>query len=308
MRKWLTHIVLLLLIGGLVAISVLEPGKEKAKPKPKLLDRFDRDSVRTISIHRADTIQFERRDGRWWITSPLKAPANEFQLDRILDLPNTEIQTRYPLPQDQLAVFGLDQPKAVVGLGDLPSLSFGGTEPIDLRRYVRVGNETQVALVNDTFFYFLTAPASEYVDKKLLPLDQAMIRSLEIGELKVKRQPDGGFDIQPPAAASAAVISPWFDEWQRARAIDLKPYTGSGEGLENIRLTLANGEELRFLVVQKSPELILARPDWALEYHFTADAGQRLMTPPEPPAAPTSPSANPSAAPAGPAPTEAPQP
>jgi hypothetical protein len=45
-----------------------------------------------------------------------------------------------------------------------------------------------------------------------------------------------------------------------------------------IRIGLANGQPVEFVILQREPDLLLVRPDWKLEYMIAAESGKHLLS------------------------------
>ncbi|MFN0313644.1 MAG: hypothetical protein ACKVQA_01205, partial [Burkholderiales bacterium] len=66
-------------------------------------------------------------------------------------------------------------------------------------------------------------------------------------------------------------------------------YSGKA-GIEQIRVKLADGKTLALEVLQKEPDLILARTDEKLQFQYSTEAGKRLLEPKPEPLPPSPPS------------------
>lgn len=278
---WVTNLILLTLIGALSAVAVFK-SKQQEPPKPKLVSDYRRDEINRLVIERSDAVTFEKRGGRWWLIKPLTAPANEFQVERILAIPDAESQAQYPLAGQALAQFGLEQPKAVVHYGDQFTLRFGDSDPLASNRYVQAGDHLH--LVGDAFFFFLTTRPTDYIDTKLLPVDSA-INAITLPTVTLTRNSTAGWDMVPTQTTSAQGPQQLVEEWQNARAISVQALDSSrSAAAEPVKVILHDKSTMDFLVLQRQPELIIGRQDLAIEYHFTADASERMLQLPPPPA------------------------
>lgn len=79
--------------------------------------------------------------------------------------------------------------------------------------------------------------------------------------------------------ATPDAINTLAQEWMAAQALQVKLYSAPGSQDEAAEIiTLRQGaEQLRFLIVSRTPELILARPEIGIQYHLPQDAAQRLL-------------------------------
>lgn len=270
--RLLLNLVLLVIIVVLGALAFFEPGKKKADNTP--LAAVDENALSSITLKNKDTITFEKKDGHWRLAAPFQAPANEIRVRQLIDIAKSNVEVEYPVQGEDLAKFELDKPQATLTLGST-TLVFGGSDPINMRRYVRAGDKLD--LVNDNFFHHLTASATDYVDKKLLP-DNAKIKEISIPGLKATLGADGKWVKEP--ADSKINPSELVSAWTTARAIDVKRLEKPAPG-DAVRIVLAEGGPLEFLVTQREPELMLARQDLGLQYELTAETARALLALPK---------------------------
>ncbi len=263
------NLILLIVAAALAAVIFFAPGRKDEPVIP--LAQVDENAVHSISLQNKEAIAFEKQGNRWWIKSPFSAPANERRIRQLFDIAKAKSEARYPVPQDDLAKFELDKPKATLVLGDVV-LSFGGSDPINRHRYARVGDTLH--LVADDFFQYLAAPATDYVDKKLLP-ENAKPVELLLPELHLKMSPDGKWASEP-AGKSDEAVHDIVNAWQTARAIEVQRAGKATQG-DVIKVSFANDSPIEFIIVQREPDLILARTDWGLQFHLAGETAKRLL-------------------------------
>ena len=271
------NLVLLISVSILAGVAFFEPGKTRTESHPIAV--IDEKALTQISLKNRDSMRFEKLNGHWSLTTPFKAPANEIRIRQLMDIAKSNSEANYPADPNNRIPFELDKPKAVLTLG-ATVFSFGGTDPINMRRYVEVGDTLH--LVNDNFFHHLTAQATDYVDKKLLP-EAAKIREIQIPGLKATLGSDGKWSREPPSvdAESGRGISDLLAIWSSARAIEVKREDKPTAG-DTIRIGLSEGPAIEFVIVQRQPDLILARRDLGLRYAVTAETASQLLNQPKP--------------------------
>lgn len=274
--RLLLNLVLICVVAALALVAVFEPGKEK--PQSHRLTQIDDSSIDSFTLQAREAIVFQRQQGHWWIKSPIAAPANEIRVRQLLDVARSETDAQYPLKTEELPKYELDKPSATLIIGE-KSIHFGGSDPIDMRRYVQVG-ET-LYLVRDDFSHHLTASATDYIDKKLLPED-AKITSITVPGVKAHLSQEGKWIMDPPAAPdSSATATSLLNAWQSARAIDVKRLEKPAKG-DVARIGLAEGNPAEFVIIQREPELILGRSDWGLQYEMVGEIAKQLLNQPIP--------------------------
>ena len=273
-RGWLTIAVLTVLVAGLGTwIWWLQRQPPKEKP---VLTALDPGTVRHITVRHGETeIVFERGDHGWRMRQPYDARADRYRIDQLLALPKTESQASYRIGETELQKFGLRPPRAEVVLEDTP-FRFGNQNPIDFRRYVQTA-DGRVHLIEDTLFHLLTSPPTDWIDTRLLP--EGELQALRLPGWHLSRT-EKGWRAEPKLPPDR--LQRWIDEWRLARAIQISPFEGRIPGDKPEIRVRVDGREIRFLVLQRQPELILLRPEQKLRYHFYGQIGRRLLQPPEP--------------------------
>jgi len=266
--KWWLNLILLAVLAALAGVAFFEPGKEQ--PRTVYLTELDTGALTRIELRNQENLVFEKQNGQWRLAAPFPAPANDIRIRQLLNIAKIESRARYPLKPEDLPKFELDKPKAVLTLGQT-RLVFGGLEPIDMLRYVQIGDTLH--LVADDFSHHLSAQATDYVDKKLLPED-AQLKEIVLPGLAAKRDEKGQWRLEPPG--DAAALAELANAWQSARAIEVKRHEQPATG-DAIRLVLGPGQAVEFVLVQREPDLLLVRPDWKLEYLLAGESGKRLL-------------------------------
>ena len=260
---------LLILIVALALVAHFRPGKPKEVPPIGLLD-MDTSGIDRIELLNPDAIVLERKAGTWFLTAPMEAPANPLRIEQLLDITKTKSEVRYSMKDLKPTPFGLDKPLAILKLND-QLMTFGATDPLSFRRYVEVGETLH--LVSDGFSHHLTAQATDYVQKKLVA-DGVTIKSLTLPGLKIERAVDGSLLVTPPRSGFDA--KELLSAWESARAIEVQRGDPTMIG-ETIRLDLLGGATTEFVVVQKSPELVLLRRDLGLTFLMTPETSKELL-------------------------------
>lgn len=266
--KTVLNSILLVVIAALALVVYLDPGKEQQKTDS--LTNIDPESLTHFELQNTVNLVFDRQDEHWRIVAPIQAPANDGRIKQLLELTQVESRASYPLKPEDLAKFGLDKPKAILKLGQA-TLVFGGSDPIDMNRYVQVGDTLH--LIPDDAYRHLIASPTDFVDKKLLP-EEAKLQTLTLPGLKARHGDKGQWVIEPQGDASA--MAELASAWQTARAVEVESLTQAVKG-DVVQIGLADGK-IEFVILQRDPDLILARPDWKLQYVIPDDTGKRLLS------------------------------
>jgi len=257
-------------------IAYYRPGLEPATA-PQPITTLDAAQVRLIEVSRRErpALTFTRQDGGWLLGGDPPLPASPFQLNSLLAILHAEARREYPADTLDLRQLGLDPPEASIRIDDVPTLEIGTTEPLDNLRYVRHG--ATVYLLEDSYQHLINADRSNFVARRLLE-EHAVITRLALPELTLAQNEAGHWELHPEnPAVSADAIQQLLSGWQQARALYVRPWRQETSGA-GITVQLAGGgKPLDFILLSRSPEFILARPDLGIEYHFSKDTEKQLL-------------------------------
>lgn len=278
--RTLLNLTLALALAGLIALAVIEPGKQ-ATPSASPLTSLAPEAIQQISLHapgQAD-INLQRVAGQWQMLSPFAAPANQQRIEQLLALPTARSQARYPLAQADADQLQLASPALTIRFDDT-RFELGGTAPLGGSRYVRIGDT--VHLFTDRYSHLARGPATDFVSPALLDAADT-ITALTLPALRLVLR-DGHWQGEGTSATPAPNpdhLQQLLDEWRQARATAVQALAADALGTERITVTTARAT-LEFRLRQTDEELILQRPDLGLQYHFPHEAEQRLLSLPSP--------------------------
>ena len=281
--RTLLNLALLLLVAALATFVALHPAKKKAPP-PRLTS-FAPDQIKDIRIERQGHITItlkKQTGGHWRILAPIDTPANDFRIDNLLRLARARSYARYPVAGLALAKFGLQAPALKVFF-NAQEIDFGGTEPLNHRRYVKVGDA--VHLISSRYYHMLNAALPSYVSLNLLP-PGSRITALHLPQLTLLHQGTARWTLTPHMpGVSADAIHSLVQAWQNAGALWVQRYKKTSKTpLDHVTLDLQGEKQpLRFEIVTRKSELVMARPDIGMEYHLPRNAAQHLLKLPQTP-------------------------
>ena len=284
MNKRLTlNLALAVVIIALALLVIFEPGKDKAPELPKLTSMTS-DKIQHVSIERVgrDTLVFEKQADVWRITQPLQLRANEFRVTGVAHAAQTPSHARFPQAGRDLKQYELDTPKIKLTL-DGQLIEFGGVNPLDNRRYVRVGDT--IHLVADDVFLRANGDAAGFVSTALIPEHAQEISEIKLPQMTVQKDKDSGkWSVTPPVTnLSTDDIIKFVEEWRHAQALQVSAYNGTPTG-EHVTLSfVGTTPPLTFDLMSKDADLILGRKDAGVLYQFTAEIKQKMFTLSPPP-------------------------
>ncbi len=285
--RWLLNLFLLLLVAGIGLFIYLRPPPEEGGPVTYKLTEIRPDTVSRISVElpaRAP-VQLEKRDGNWYMTQPHEARASAAYAGQVLKLLHASSSDRFPA--EDLARFGLDQPRLRLSLGEA-EFSFGTFNPVTSQQYV--AHAGFVYLVDTVYGELAATQPLEMLDKNLLgPLehiagfDFSRLEQWEQSGLALERDGDHWkVTTEGPAKPDQNELREWFaGYWAHPAALAVEPYKPEPrEQYPSFKVKLQDGRVVHFDKLQESPQLLLARPDEGLLYRLRADIGFVLLNPP----------------------------
>lgn len=229
----------------------------------------------TLEHPGAATIKLERKDGHWKITEPVNVDADPFEVNAFIDLAKQEVKSSLELDKVTLKDLGLDPPAYTVTLNN-QKLAFGGQEPIQSRRYILANGK--VALVDDPPAEALDSDYSDLASRALLPTG-AEIQSIAMPGLSIAKSTDGkSWALTPddPDASSDA-RQKLIDAWRNARAMWNASSPKDGIKGDAVNVMLKDGSTLKFVVTQRDPQFVVARPDLGLSYTLSKQLVDEML-------------------------------
>jgi hypothetical protein len=179
------------------------------------------------------------------------------------------------LPAEDLTRFELAPPRARLTI-DQQSFDFGAINTVTREQYVLTRDAVYTVILN--YGAALPPDAFTLIARRLFESDEPVTRFV-FGAFTLEQQ-DGKWRMTPPQDdLSQDDLQRWAGAWRHASALRAEPYD-QRQPQEELHLELASGKRVTLGVLQRTPEFVLARPDIKLQHVFTAETGQRLLTPP----------------------------
>jgi hypothetical protein len=277
-KLWLINIALLTAVVALGWWAYFKPvTKSDAYP----LSALRPGTLSSIRIERSGQapMVLERKNGVWWVTRPISAQAEPFQVERLLAILDTKASAR--LATGDLKRFDLDRPSAKLVLNG-QTFAFGTVSTTNREQYVL----TQDAVYTIDLRHGAALPAdfTQLIRRRLFAGSEIPV-AFELAEFALNNK-SGKWTLTPaPTELSADDVNRWVDQWRQASALRVEPYD-QGKSIGEIRIEFKDGAKLALGILQLEPVLILVRPDEKLQYTFLNEATKRLLTPPAAPAKP----------------------
>lgn len=271
---------------GLAALTLalgllvyFKPGLAPETAPGPLIPQSDSDAIGHILVERGarEPLAFTRREGHWYLQQEDQAlPASQFQVQALLRLPRAIPAASYPATSLQLKTLGLQPPQASVTIG-ATTILLGTTEPLENRRYALL--DDTVHLLDDRYQHLINADWSNFIERRLLPAGSA-IRRLQLPDLTLSLSEDNTWQLSPADTdAVDAAVQQLPGNWTEATALYARRHDASREAIGTVVVELAGaGSPLTFSVLSHTPELVLARPDWGIQYHLHSEKNAELFS------------------------------
>ena len=261
-------------VAALALLAWLKPGLKTPDVDTPLLAQAPAATQLRIAPTGATAAELTRAADGWHMTAPLALRADDAAIGDLLQLLAMPADAGFPATGD-LSRYGLDRPGIRLTI-EGTELDFGGTQPIDQRRYVLL--DGRVHLVNPVLFYRLAQNAYDWLDKRLLP-EGSEVMAIQLPQATVTRDAQGRWQIAPADKSfDAGALAKLAQDWQQARADNVAAigrHAVEGEVALSLKGTAA---PLRFQIYKDADSLVLARPDLGLQYQLdSADRAVLLL-------------------------------
>lgn len=271
------NLALLAAVIALATFAYYKPQKSEPAHKLSAIKAADATSIK-IEITGNPPLTLARNGTTWNITAPVSARADSFQVQRLLEIVDANAKDRFPATG--LARYELNEPYARLTVNQ-QTFGFGAINEMSREQYVL----TQDGIYPVSLRYGALLPKNvlQLVSRQLFAADEAPTL-FAFGEFRVLQQ-DGKWQVMPPAPdVGADDINRWVDGWRLATALEILP-ASKRKPLATLSIKLKAGNEINVAVLQREPQLVVARSDQPYEYQLPAEAAKRLLAPPA--AAPT---------------------
>jgi len=270
-QRWI-NFVLLAAVIALGAFAYLKPVKKAETFRLSTLRAADVNSIR-IEQTGTPPATLDRTNSQWRITAPLAARADDFQMQRLLELLDATSVERFAATG--LARFDLNEPGARVTFNQ-QVYAFGGINTVSRDQYVMT--QDGVYMLSMRYGAALPKSAMQLVSKQLFGADEVPV-GFELKDFRVV-QNDGKWQFTPATAdVSQDDLNRWVETWRLANAMTVQPLNDR-RPVSTLQVHMKSGGALTISVLQREPTLVLARGDDPFAYEFSAGSARRLLAPP----------------------------
>ena len=255
-RNTLILLLLAATIGVVIYFLEIKPGKPTdsgSKPdESKPAFAFKREDISSLSITRAaQTVIVEDKEGKWTITQPLSAQANQSAVESLAgSLISARIERSFLPSADEIKSFGLEETAVTVEIklksGDTKTLALGAKDFSGLSAYARIGESKDVVLVPASVLTSSDKSLNDLRDKSILGASQFDVKSVTLtndnglislakdgGEWSLKKPFEAGTESAEMNSFLSEIASAEAEEFVSETADDLAKY-----GLDKPKITL----------------------------------------------------------------------
>ena len=278
MRKsWITLGVLLAGVIALGAFVWLKP--PKAPTVTHALSAMKAADVRTVRVLRKGKplATLEKSAAQWRLTEPIQAPAEEFQVLRLIALLDAKSTQQYPATER--AKFELDAPQAEIVIND-QRFAFGSINTVTHEQYVLTENRIFPLALN--FGAAVPADAAALLRKTVLAPGDVPVR-FEFATFNLEYQTNKWVAAPAAGELSQDDFNRWVAQWREGSGLRtelLASAAKTAKPIGNVLITLKSGGKVSLEILQSEPELIVRRADLGLQFVFTGDIGKLMLAPP----------------------------
>ena len=263
-KRWAINGLLILLICLAAYFGNRYHALTLQQPENKISDLRPQD-IHTAIIETADNkITLRNKGNQWVFEAPVQWPADNLTIERLISIVTSESIFRLSAQGTDLPTLGLQYPKATLTLNNTPIL-FGATNNIGERRYVMI--DPAVYLLPDLHLHFMTRGIAGLIDHRLLPRS-VKLKSLELNGLSLSKNSNGVWQDSEVEDTETDQFSLLANNWQTLSAGQVKAFDKSTTPDQNIVATLDDGNKIIFSLMSVKPEIIIARPELGVQYHF----------------------------------------
>ena len=274
MRKsWFSLGALFTCVIALALFAWLKPPKTQGSAHA--VSALKSSDARTLRVLRKGKplALLEKRNMAWWMVEPLKAPADEFQVLRLLAVLDAKSALQYP-PAD-LAKFELDAPQAEIIIND-QRFAFGAINNVTREQYVLTQN--QVMPLELRFAAAIPNDANALLRRSVLAPGDTPVR-FDMGAFTITSDEKKWTTVPPAGDVSQDDYNHWVAQWREGSALRAEA-ADTRKPLSDIHISMKDGSKLLLGIVQTEPELIVRRTDLDLQFVFVGDIGKTMMSPP----------------------------
>jgi hypothetical protein len=276
--------VIVLLIAAVLAVTVYYLEIKKGRPAPaaatdtsKPAFNFSSSDIGSITIARAgQNVAIENQSGRWVITQPVNAPADDSAINALAgSIASGRVSRTLNATADDIKSYGLEQPAITVDIklksGEQHRVALGDKVVSGLSVYARRDDAASVDLLPVAILTDADKSLDDLRDKSVFGASQYEINSLSISneqgqvtlskdgsDWKIKAPVDADADSSKVSSTLSRITGAKAKEFVKDQASDLATY-GLDKPKISVTARLQNGGEQTLSIGSKVDDLYYAK-------------------------------------------------
>jgi hypothetical protein len=254
-RSTLILLAVAIALAALVYFWEIKGGKSRDEKietsKPAF--NINREEIAAITLTRAgQTITIEDRDGKWVITQPVSAPADQSAINSIINsITGAHIERSLAASEEEVKSYGLAEPAVIIEVklksGEQHRLRLGNKDFSGLSVYAFLDDSSEVALLPASLLTNADKPLEDLRDRSVLGISQFEMNSLTLSnqhgsialnkegsDWKIKSPFESAVDESEFNSLLSQITSAKAEEFVAETASDLAKY-----GLDKPKITLS---------------------------------------------------------------------
>lgn len=273
--RWWLNLALLAVVVLLTLLVIL--ARSPQQPAGPALTAIAPESVTRVELGRPGEprVVLEKQDGRWRMTEPVAARANDFNVERLFGIARAASEWSAAVAPGDYGRYGFDSPQARLRFDD-EEIVVGSPHPLHAQHYVLHRDAAHLIASRHLAAAFYTY--TDFLDSRLLEEDLRPV-AFRLPGFTLALE-DGAWRREPPdEELSSDRLNDFVAHWRNARALSVQRHTGTPahEWVEISVERAGRTETLKLGILSRQPELVLLRPDEGLEYRFPEATGRRLL-------------------------------
>lgn len=266
------------LLAAAIGLGVAVFVANREEPAGPPLTPYKPDAIERIALEHpgAPAIRLEKKDGHWLLVEPVRAEADEFEVNALIGLADRE--TKLKVEGGAPKELGLEPANFTLTLNDR-AIAFGGVEPLEYRRYVQLPEGT--FLIEDPPGAALDKEYADLVSKDVLPKGAAIER-LELPALTLAKGESGWAMTPADPKATTDQMQKLVDGWAGARSMWNEMARDANVAGERVKVTLQGGATRELVIAAREPQFKLHRPDLGVTLVLSKALADELLKLPPP--------------------------
>ena len=274
--RLILNLVLVFVVSALILFVIYGPDKTGQLTYKQISD-INLDEISRIEIqhNKKQKILIHKNDSGWIIQKPFTYRADEFRVLSLLSIAHQNSFTSFDVKENELDKYGLKKP-AYTWILDNIRFSFGTTDPLNFRRYVKINNT--VHLLEDEKYRFLAQDAVKFSSKILLPPQKTIVK-LSTNDFSLYKNSQQHWVLSPDnKLISTDEKNRLIETWRQIQARDVSKIENiTDPGLQTVIIEFKDKTQMTLYLVENKEQLFFIRNDLGLKIEISKSNANDLF-------------------------------